>query len=310
MPASIRNRMRVQEWLLLLLLSLIWGSSFFFNEVALRGLPVLTVITLRMSLAAITLWIVVLARGVQLPRSRRVWGAFVVIGLINNVIPFSLVVWSQTIITSGLASILNATTPLFTVVIAGLLLPDEKITLKKALGMAVGFSGVVLMIGPAALEGIGTDTLAQAAMLGATFCYACSGVYARRFRELDVSPMMTAAGQATASSLILIPLALVIEQPFASPPPGLDSLAAAAGLGVLGTAFAFTLFFRVLGSVGATNAALVTFLIPVWANVLGTLILNEILEPVHVAGMLIIGVGLSLIDGRLWSRRRSRSTGK
>ena len=303
MSTSIHSRMRVQDWLLLVLLSLIWGSSFFFNEVALRGLPVFSVITLRMSLAAVTLWMVVLIRGMHLPRSPRVWGALGVLGLINNVIPFSLVVWSQTHITSGLASILNATTPLFTVVIAGLLLPDEKITLNKALGVAVGFAGVVLMIGPAALKGIGTDTLAQAAMLGATLCYASSGVFARRFREMGVSPMMTAAGQATASSLILIPLTLVVDQPFSSPPPGLDSLAAATGLGILGTALAFTLFFRVLGSVGATNAALVTFLIPVWANLLGTLVLNENLEPVHVVGMLIIGVGLSLLDGRIWSRK-------
>ena len=309
MPASINSRMRMQDWLLLLILSLIWGSSFFFNAVALRGLQVFTVIALRMSLAAIALWIVVLVRGIHLPRSLRVWGAFGVMGLINNVIPFALVVWSQTHITSSLASILNATTPLFTVVLAGLLLSDEKVTLNKALGMAVGFAGVVLMIGPAALNGIGTDTLAQAAMLVATLCYASSGVYARRFKEMGVSPMMTAAGQATASSLILIPLTLIVDQPFASPLPRLDSLAAVTALGILGTALAFTLFFRLLGSVGATNAALVTFLIPVWANVLGTVVLNERLEAVHLAGMLIIGVGLSLIDGRIWSRRRSGSTG-
>ena len=305
MSASINNRMGARDWLLLLLLSVIWGSSFFFNAVALRGLPVLTVIALRMSLAAIVLWMVVLGKGMQPPRSLRVWGAFGVMGLINNAIPFALVVWSQTHITSGLASILNATTPLFTVVLAGLLLPDEKVTLNKALGMAVGFSGVVFMIGPAALKGIGTDTLAQAAMLGATLCYASSGVYARRFRSMGVSPMMTAAGQATASSLILIPLTLIVDHPFASPLPRLDSIAAVAGLGILGTALAFTLFFRLLGSVGATNAALVTFLIPVWANVLGTFVLHERLDSLYFFGMLVLGVGLSFIDGRLWSRRKT-----
>ncbi|MBN2556480.1 MAG: DMT family transporter [Anaerolineales bacterium] len=305
MSASINNRMGARDWFLLLFLSLIWGSSFFFNAVGLRGLPVLSVIALRVSLAAITLWMVVLGRGLQPPRSLRVWGAFLVMGLVNNVIPFSLVVWSQTHITSGLASILNATTPLFTVVLAGLLLPDEKITLNKALGMAVGFSGVVFMIGPAALKGIGTDTLAQAAMLGATLCYASSGVYARRFKTMGVNPIMTAAGQATASSLILIPLTLIIDQPFASPLPRLDSLAAVAGLGILGTALAFTLFFRLLGSAGATNAALVTFLIPVWAILLGTFVLHERLDSLYFFGMLILGIGLSFIDGRLWTRRKA-----
>ena len=220
-------------------------------------------------------------------------------GLLNNVIPFALIVWGQTQIASGLASILNAATPIFTVVVAGMLLPDERATALKLTGVTIGFLGVVVMIGLPALTG-GDSLLAQLAIIAATLSYAFAGVYGRRFRAMNISPITTAAGQVTASAIILTPVALAVDGPvdFAQINPG--SIGAIAALALLSTAVAYVLYFRLLASAGATNLLLVTLLVPVSAIILGALFLNETLETVHFAGMALIALGLSAIDGRLW----------
>jgi drug/metabolite transporter (DMT)-like permease len=228
-------------------------------------------------------------------------------GTINNVIPFSLIVWGQTHIASGLASILNATAPLFTVVVAGVLLQDERITVKKGIGVIVGFFGVIIMIGPSALEGLGVDAIAQVAMLGAAISYAFAGVYGRRFKEMGINPVITAAGQVTASSLIMIPIAFYFDHPFLSPLPSSKIWAAIVGLAILSTALAYILYFRILASAGATNLLLVTFLIPVSAIILGSVVLKETLDSIHFIGMFLISIGLSLIDERLWSKKELSS---
>ena len=299
MNAAINQSMGFREWVMLLTLSILWGGSFFFVEVVVSELPPLTIVLLRVGLAAIALWIFAFSIGLRPPASAAIWLAFFIMGLINNVIPFSLLVWGQTHIASGLASILNATTPLFTVVVAGVLLADERITLARMVGVAFGLAGVILMIGPEALGGFSSNVLAQIAVLGTAISYAFASVYGRRFKSMGLNPIMLATGQVTASSLILLPMAFYIEQPQNLALPGTTSIVAILALGVFSTALAYILYFRILAAAGATNLMLVTFLVPVSAILLGSMVLGEVLLPIHLAGMALIACGLVAIDGRL-----------
>ena len=288
-----------REWVMLLILAVLWGGSFFFNGVAVRELPSFTLVWLRVAVAAATLLGVLRLLGQTLPGSGRVWAAFGAMGLLNNVLPFVLIVWGQHHIASGLASILNATTPLFTVLVAHLLTPDEKLTPLKAAGVGVGFVGAVAMIGPDALGGLGTGVLAQLACLAGALCYALAGIFGRRFKRMGVAPMATAAGQVCASAVVLLPIMLLVDRPWTLAPPGAATWGAVLGVGLLSTALAYVLYFRILAAAGATNLLLVTFLIPVSAILLGAIVLGEALLPRHFAGMALIGVGLAFIDGRL-----------
>ena len=294
--------MNPREWAMLLILSVLWGGSFFFVEVALADLPPLTVVSMRVGLAALALWVFVIATGRGLPRWGSTWRDFAGMALLNNAIPFSLIAWGQTEIASGLASILNATTPLFTVIVAGLLLADERATPLKLTGVIAGFTGVVVMIGPEALGGLGTGVIAQLAVLGAAVSYAFAGVFGRRFQRTGVDPVVTAAGQVTMATIFLAPVALWVEAPIDTGGVSADVWLAVAALALLSTAVAYILYFRILATAGATNLLLVTFLIPVSAIVLGVLVLGEGLATIHMIGMALIGIGLSAIDGRLWAR--------
>ena len=305
MRSSINSSMGAREWIMLLTLSVLWGGSFFFVEVVITALPPLTIVLLRVALAALVLWLIAAAMGFRTPVTINAWTTFLIMGMLNNVIPFALIVWGQTYIASGLASILNATTPLFTVIVAGLLLADERITPLKLIGVFVGFIGVVLMIGPSALGGLGVDVLAQVAILGAAISYAFAGVFGRRFKAMGINPIVTAAGQVTASTVVLAPPAIYIEQPFGLEMPGIEVITAIICLAILSTAVAYILYFRILASAGATNLLLVTFLIPVSAIILGSLVLGESLELIHFLGMVLIGFGLLAIDGRLWKREKT-----
>ena len=307
MTSSINTSMGMREWLMLITLSLLWGGSFFFVGVAVAELPPLTIVTLRVGLAAITLWIIVLFIGLSLPKSPNVWVAFLIMGLLNNVIPFSLIVWGQTHIASGLASVLNATTPLFGVIVVGLLLVDERATAMKLVGVAVGFLGVVMMIGIPSLDSVKQGTiLAQIAILGAALSYAFASVFGRRFKAMGLKPIIIAAGQVTGSTALLAPVAFYVDGPLALLGPGSPSIivwASILTLAVFSTALAYILYFKILASSGATNILLVTLLVPVSAIFLGLLFLNETLQWVNLAGMALIAIGLSAIDGRLWKRK-------
>lgn len=292
------------EWSLLFVLSVLWGGSFFFVGVAVKTLPPFTIVALRVALAAVVLHSFILATGRRMPLAPRMWLAFLGMGLLNNVVPFSLIVWGQTHIASGLASILNATTPLFSVLVAHWFTEDEKLTPGRLAGIAAGIAGVVIIIGPGALRGLGTGSLAQLAILGAAFSYSCAAVFGRRFRALGIAPQITATGQVTASTAMLIPLALAVDQPWTLAAPGIATWACLLALAVLSTAVAYILYFRILASSGATNILLVTFLVPVSAILLGATVLHEALLPRHFAGMAMIGVGLAAIDGRLAARLR------
>jgi len=291
-------------WALLFLLSMLWGGSFFFVGVAVNELPPLTIVTLRVGIAAVALWIFAFMTGLRLPKELKIWRAFLILGLVNNVLPFALIVWGQTQIASGLASIINAATPISAVIVAGLLLPDEKPTRLKLLGVVIGFIGVVVMIGIPALAGHG-KLLAELAIVAATICYAFAGVYGRRFKSMGISPVVTAAGQVSASTLILLPIALTVDGPMDIGATSLQTWGAISTLGVISTAVAYVLYFKILEVAGATNVLLVTLLVPVSAVILGSLFLNESLEFIHFLGMLMIALGLSAIDGRLWQRAKS-----
>jgi len=306
---SVNRTMGPVEWSLLIALSVLWGGSFFFVGVAVSGLPPFTIVALRVGLAAIVLNLFVLAVGLRMPVERRVWLAFFGMGFINNLIPFSLIVWGQTHIASGLASILNATTPLFSVVVAHWLTTDERMTPGRIAGIVLGIAGVAVIIGPGALRGLGTNVLAQLAVLGASLSYAFGAVFGRRFRDMGIKPHVTATGQVSASTVMLLPLALLVDRPWTLAMPGMEVWGAVLGLAVLSTAVAYIIYFRILGSSGATNILLVTFLIPVSAVLLGVTILGETLLPRHLAGMLLIGLGLAAIDGRVVALWRSAGSG-
>ena len=294
----IHRAMSSGEWAMLLALSVLWGGSFFFIGVAVKALPLFTIVVLRVVLAAAALHVIMRAMGTRLPADKRAWRVYVGSGLLNNVVPFSLIVFAQTHIASGVASILNATTPLFAVVVAHFLTRDERLTRGRMTGVVVGFAGVVIMVGGSALGTLGTDVVAQLASLTAALCYAFGGVYGRRFGTLGISPLAASAGQLTASSVILIPVMLIVDRPWTLPMPSGETIAAIVGLALLATALAYLLYFRILATAGATNLLLVTFLIPVTAIILGIAVLGERLEPRHIAGMLLIAVGLAAIDGR------------
>lgn len=296
----IRSRMGLVEWSMLLLLSMLWGGSYFFVEIALLEWSPLLIVAVRVVIAAAVIWGIVLAAGHTVPRSWPAWIAFFWMGLLNNIFPFLLIVWGQKEIESGLAAILTAAAPIFTVIVAGVWLKDEPVTRSRLLGAVLGLAGVVILIGPSALAGLDAGLLAQLAVLGAALSYAVAGVYARRFPRMNIDPIVAAAGQLLMSSLMMIPLALMFEPPRQLIESSIEVWAAVGLMAVFSTALAYILYFRLLASSGATNAILVTLLIPVTAIVLGAIILDERLEWSHFLGMAVIGLGLSVIDGRLW----------
>jgi drug/metabolite transporter (DMT)-like permease len=300
--SAVNRTMGLRDWGLVLGLSVIWGGTFFFVAVAVKSLPPLTLVFLRVALAAGVLALLVPAVGLRLPGDLRTWSAFFGIALLNNVIPFSLIFWGQTRIPGGLASILNATTPVFAVIVAHFLTRDEKLTANRLIGVLVGLAGVSVIIGPEALRGLGANVLAQLSVLGAAVCYAFAGIYGRRFRRLGVHPVVAAAGQLSASAIMILPVALAVDHPWRLPLPTASVVWAVLGLATISTAFAYIIYFRVLATAGATNILLVTFLIPVSAIFLGTVFLGEQLAGRHFMGMGLIGVGLGAIDGRLLAR--------
>jgi len=294
--------MNVKDWTMLIALSILWGGSFFFVGIAVKELTPLMIVLVRLSLAALTLWVLVGVLKVAPPATLKAWWALLVMGILNNVIPFSLIVWGQTHIESGLASIFNAMTPLFTVLVAGTLLADERISRSKVVGVLLGLCGAAVMVGVDALRGMGADVLAQLAVMGAALSYGFSTTWGRRFKTLGLNPIAIAAGQVTMSAMVLTPFALFIEQPWLQAMPGMQVWMALIALATLSTALAYILFFKVLASAGATNVSLVTFLVPISAIFLGFVFLGERLQWSHFSGMALIALGLSAIDGRLWRR--------
>lgn len=295
-------RMSAGDWAILLVLSVLWGGAFFFISVALRGFQPLTLITLRVGLGAALLWLVLRVRGEGMPRGLAAWRALLWLALLNNVIPFALFFWAMLHISGGLASIVNATTPIWGVIVAHFFTADEKATPNKVAGVVLGFLGVVVMIGADAWGGASGQVLPQLACIAGTLCYALAGVYARRFGALGVTPLAISAGSLAMAAVAMLPFALWLEAPWRAAMPDMASLTALGGLVILSTALAYVLFFRLIEGAGATNAMLVTFLIPVTAILLGSLVLGERLGPQDLWGTALIALGLVAVDGRLPAR--------
>ena len=296
--------MGATQWGMLLALSALWGSSFFFFKVLVTELPPFTVVLGRVGLAAIILNAFLLLRRAPVTRSLP-WRQFLVMGALNNVIPFSLIVWGETRVSSGLASILNASTPVFTVIAAHFLTRSEKATWGRVVGVMLGLLGVVVLIGPDALRGMGgKDSYGEVACILAAVSYALAGIYGRRFRGLP--PLHVATGQITCAAVLTLPIAAATERFWTLPMPSLAVWGAFGGIAFLCTVLAYILYFRILAAAGATNLLLVTILLPVSALLLGSLVLGEQITTAAVEGMALIGAGLVAIDGRLVTALRSR----
>ena len=306
MTDQIRLQMGAREWAMLVLLSILWGGAFFLIDVAVETVPPFTLVFLRVTIAAAVLLVVLRATGRPWPFERRTILPFLTLALLNNIVPFTLFAWGQQQIASGLASILNATTPLWAVLVAHFLTADEKATPLKVAGVAIGFAGVAVMIGGDFLLDIaGADLLAQLACLVATLSYALAGVHARRFRQMGISPIGVSAGALGAAVPVMLVLVLAFEPTsLGTIPPG-GAIAAILAPALFSTALAFILYFQLIESAGATNAILVTFLIPITAILLGATLLGEVLATRHFVGMALIAAGLALIDGRVFAHRRS-----
>jgi len=304
--AAIHRLMGRAEWTVMLALALIWGAAFFCIKVAVTHVEPLTYVWLRLSIAAAALWALLRWRGDRLSLPLKVWGAILVLALLNNMIPFALFGWGQQRIASGLASILNATTPIWGVIAAHLWTRDERMTPARMIGVLIGFAGVATMIGPDLLLG-GDSVLPQLACLAAALCYAVAGVWARRFKGLGVPPLKVAAAQLIVGAFCMAPLALAIDQPWLDPWPPLEAWAAIIALALVATAFGYVLYFRLIDRAGATNALLVTLLVPPTAILLGGLFFNERLTGGQFGGLAFIALGLALIDGRLLALLRRKA---
>jgi drug/metabolite transporter (DMT)-like permease len=299
---SIHSR----DWTLLILLSILWGGSFFFNGIIVREVPPFTAVFLRVCLAALLLVPLLRIYGVGWPRGVSGWTPFLAIGLFNNVLPFSLIVTGQTYVPSGLASILNATTPLFTVVVmvaAG----EEALQPRRVVGVITGLVGVVILRGNAAGLGTGQGIGILLCLAGA-FSYGLAALVARRLPS-TAKPLGTATFQMLASAVMMLPIAAWFDRPWQLPMPGALTSLVVLGLAVLSTALAYIVFFQILRRSGATNVMLVTLLIPLTAILLGYLVLGEPISVHELAGAVVIGSALLIIDGRLFGFIRRPGAG-
>jgi drug/metabolite transporter (DMT)-like permease len=300
--------MSARQWALLLLLGVLWGGAFFFNGVAIRELPVLTLVLARVGLAALVLLPVVLWSGMSFPRTFADWTPFIGMSILNNVFPFAVMLVGQQHITSGLTAVLNATTPLWTVILAHVFTRDDRLSVNKLLGVLIGISGVAVLLAPE-VGGAGTPGHAfgmACVLLGAVF-YGFSALWSRRLRGRP--PMLTACCQMICASVMVAPVALLVDQPWLLPMPSLHVIAAVIGLATLSTALGYLVFYRIVTVSGPSNAMLVTLLNPIAAVSAGVIVLGEVLLQRHVVGALVIGSALLVIDGRVigWLGRASSS---
>ena len=289
-------KMTAREWGLLLFLSLLWGGAFFFAGLSLKELTPHALAFFRLLVAALTLGAIALILRLPMPRGAAFWGRLALLSLFSTAIPFTLLYWAQTHIASGLAAILNAMTPIFTILVAHFFTRDEKVDAQRLLGVFAGLGGVAVIVGPSALSHQGGHLLAEAAVLAAGFCYAIASVYGRRFSGHP--PVTICFAQMVCGAVFLLPVMLLSGAPLRVPVPSLAVIAAVLALGIFSTGLAFVMFFRILARAGATNAMLVTLLVPASAIFLGVMILGETIAPRQFAGLTLIALGLIINDGR------------
>ncbi len=286
------------------LLGAIWGASFLAIKLGLEELPFLTLVAHRVVWACLILWAYVLIRGLAVPRDRRIWGAFLVMGLLNNVIPFGLMAWGQQFIETGLTSIFNAGTAIFGVLVAAAVFADERLTMRKAIGVLIAFFGVAVAIGLESFQQFDIRSLAQLAVIGGTISYAFAAAWARKTMS-HLPPQVSAAGMLTGASVIILPVTILVDG-VPQVPTLPQTWAAIIYFGIVGTALAYLLYYRIITLAGSGNAMLVTLLIPPVAILLGALVLGERLAPSAFAGFGLLALGLIVIDGRIFGMLRNR----
>ncbi len=293
---SANHQMSYREWLLLALLSIVWGTSFFFMKTAVTDFTPYAIVTIRVGVGALVIAAVSTARGNRLPRSAAAWGEFAVMALLNNVIPFTLISWSMQFIDTSLGSILNATTPIFSVINVHLLTREDRLSANRVIGILLGWIGVATMIGLGALQHLGTHIGGQLAILGSSCSYSLAAIYGRRFRKYP--PLATTTGMLSCATLLSLPATLLFGH-LTDTDPSLPAIISVLLLGMLCTGTAYIIYYRILLSAGPTNVLLVTFLVPVTAILLGILALGETMEPGTILGGLLLFAGLVIIDGRV-----------
>ncbi|MFC7332781.1 DMT family transporter [Rhodocista pekingensis] len=305
--APTPQTMRAADWGLLCFQSVLWGGSFLWMGLAIRELPPFTIVACRVTLAAGALYLAARALGQAMPCDGRSWRDFFIMAAVNNLVPFSLIAWSQSQITVGLASILNATTPLFTVVLMALLGGAGRPGPLKLTGLVAGFIGVAVLLGPKALTGADMALLGCVAVLTASFCYGLAGVWSRRFAGQP--PIVSSTGVLAAAAVLTVPLSLAVDRPWTLAPSWV-TVGAVAMLGLFSTGLAYLIYYRILRTAGPSNASLVTFLVPVSAILMGAVVMGERLGPNAFAGMGLIFLGLAAIDGRPLAWASARLTGR
>ncbi|MBK8373407.1 DMT family transporter [Sphingorhabdus sp.] len=289
-------------WGLIAILSILWGGAFFLIEVGLRSYSPNILVFMRLALAVPPMWIVMRLMGERLPTDPKSWALLMVVGALNCALPFILFFWGQQYLDSGYASILNATTPIWGVVVAHFMTHDEKATPARIVGVLVGMAGIIVMVGPDAMKGLSNNLLAQIACIISTLFYSFAAIYGRRLSQTQMTPMVVATGQTAMAALFMLPVVLLFDQPWAMAMPRLDSTLAGVTLALLSTALAYILYFRLIDRAGASNAQLVAFLMPILAVILGIAFLGESLSSGQIAGAGLIAVGLAILDGRLVAR--------
>jgi len=281
--------------LLLLALGTLWGTSYLFIKVTVAEVPALTLVAGRLALAAVIMWIILRTQGLSMPRERRMWGVYATMALVNAALPYALISWGEQYITSGLASLLQATTPIFTVLLAQFLTAEERITPAKILGVVIGFVGVGLLMLPDLRHGLQASLLGQLAIVGSSLCYAGSAIYARSQLK-GQPPLFSATGQLTIGTAFMVPISLVVDRPFHLSPSPL-ALAAWGSLAILGTVLAYYLYFTLIERTSATFVTMVTYIVPINGLILGALVLNEQLNLTVLVSLALVLLGVLLVNG-------------
>jgi drug/metabolite transporter (DMT)-like permease len=281
--------------LLLLILGMLWGASYLFIKVTVAEVPALTLVAGRLAVAAVVMWAILRVQGLSMPRDRRMWRMYAVMAFINAALPYSLISWGEQHITSGLASLLQATTPIFTILLAQFLSSDERITPAKMTGVIVGFVGVGLLMLPDLRQGVQASLLGQLAVVGSSLSYAGSAIYVRN-RLRGQPPLVTATGQLTMAAALMVPVSLLVDRPFHLS-PSLPALVSWSGLTILGTVLAYLIYFTLIERTSATFVTMVTYIIPVNGLILGSLVLDEELNLTVLGSLTLVLLGVLLVNG-------------
>lgn len=278
---------------LLSLLGAIWGTSFLFIKIIVNEVPPLTLVAGRTGFAALLLWGFIVLRKIPLPKHPKVWQAFAIVGIFNGAVPYTLISWGEQFIPSGWASLLQATTPIFTILAAHFMTQDDRITGKKAAGVILGFTGVGLLILPEIQMGNLGSTWGMLAIVGSSISYALASIFARK-RLQGLSPVLSSAGQLTFGFVYILPLSLLIDRPFMLAPSSKVLLSWAA-LTLFGTVVAYNIYYALLERTNATFTVSVTYIVPIFGLILGALILNETLNPIIIVSLVCILTGVLLV---------------